>query len=47
MSEIHYNIAVVEDSTDDLNNCIDLLNRYSKEKNIKFDIQSFASGTRF
>lgn len=47
MSETHYNIAVVEDSTDDLNNCLNLLNRYSKEKNIKFDIQTFASGDAF
>ncbi len=41
------NIAVVEDSTEDLANCLSLLERYGKEKNILFDIQSFESGDAF
>ena len=47
MSEININIAVVEDSTNDLNNCLNLLDRYSKEKHINFDIQTFNSGDAF
>lgn len=47
MYDTHINIAVVEDSTDDLNNCLALLDRYSKEKKIQFDIQTFASGDAF
>ena len=47
MSDIDIKIAVVEDSADDLSNCLSLLNRYSKEKNISFDIQTFASGDAF
>ena len=37
MSDTYINIAVVEDSTDDLNNCLALLDRYSNEKHLKFD----------
>ena len=40
-------IAVVEDSVEDLNNCLSLLDRYSKEKNLTFDVQTFASGDAF
>ena len=47
MSEIDIRIAVVEDSVDDLNNCLSLLDRYSKEKKLTFDIQTFASGDAF
>ncbi len=47
MNDINIRIAVVEDSADDLSNCLSLLNRYSKEKNISFDIQTFASGDAF
>lgn len=47
MNDIKIRIAVVEDSADDLSNCLSLLNRYSKEKNISFDIQTFASGDAF
>ena len=47
MSEIDIRIAVVEDSVDDLNNCLSLLDRYSKEKHLTFDIQTFASGDAF
>lgn len=41
------NIAVVEDSAEDLSNCLSLLERYSQEKNVKFDIQTFESGDAF
>ena len=47
MDQIKINIAVVEDSIDDLNNCLSLLDKYSKEKNIQFDIQTFESGDAF
>jgi len=47
MSEMNINIAVVEDSKEDLDNCLNLLNQYGKEKNIKFDIQTFESGDAF
>ena len=47
MSDTYINIAVVEDSTDDLNNCLALLDRYSNEKHLKFDIQTFNSGDAF
>ena len=47
MSDIDIKIAVVEDSADDLSNCLSLLNRYGKEKNLSFDIQTFASGDAF
>ena len=40
-------IAVVEDSVEDLNNCLSLLDRYSKEKKLTFDVQTFASGDAF
>lgn len=40
-------IAVVEDSTEDLNNCLSLLKCYSKEKGIPFTIQTFSSGDAF
>lgn len=47
MSDTYINIAVVEDSTDDLNNCLALLDRYSNEKHLRFDIQTFSSGDAF
>lgn len=47
MSDTYINIAVVEDSTDDLSNCLALLDRYSNEKHLKFDIQTFNSGDAF
>ena len=36
-----------KDSIDDLNNCLSLLDKYSKEKNVQFDIQTFESGDAF
>ena len=47
MSDTYINIAVVEDSADDLSNCLALLDRYSNEKHLKFDIQTFNSGDAF
>ena len=47
MDQIKINIAVVEDSIDDLNNCLSLLDKYSKEKKVQFDIQTFESGDAF
>ena len=47
MDQIKINIAVVEDSIDDLNNCLSLLDKYSKEKHLEFDIQTFESGDAF
>ncbi len=47
MDPINVNIAIVEDSQDDLSNCLSLLDRYSKEKNVKFDIQTFENGDAF
>ena len=47
MDQIKINIAVVEDSADDLSNCLSLLDKYSKEKNVLFDIQTFESGDAF
>lgn len=40
-------IAVVEDCIEDMNNCLSLLDRYSKEKGVNFDIESFSSGDSF
>ena len=37
----------MEDSADDLSNCLALLDRYSNEKHLKFDIQTFNSGDAF
>ena len=47
MNDNTIKIAIVEDSIDDLNNCVSLLNCYSKEKQISFDIQTFQSGDAF
>lgn len=47
MEDNKINIAVVEDSAEDLNNCLSLLDQYSKEKNVVFDIQTFESGGAF
>lgn len=47
MDNTSINIAIVEDSTEDLSNCLNLLNRYSEEKGYKFDIQTFSSGDAF
>lgn len=40
-------IAVVEDSIEDLNNCVSLLHQYGAEKNYDFSIQTFSSGDAF
>lgn len=40
-------IAIVEDSPEDMENCLSLLNRYGKEKNLKLDIETFTSGNAF
>ena len=42
-----YLVAIVEDDPEDLKNCLDLLDRYSKENNVLFDIQTFESGDSF
>ena len=47
MSAIKVNVAIVEDSKEDLENCLSLLDQYSKEKNVSFDIQTFESGDAF
>ena len=47
MDQIKISIAVVEDSIDDLNNCLSLLDKYSKEKHVEFDVQTFESGDAF
>ena len=40
-------IAIVEDSKEDLDNCLDLLDKYSKENNLILDISTFESGDAF
>ena len=47
MDSIKINVAIVEDSQEDLNNCLSLLEKYSKEKNVAFNIQTFESGDAF
>ena len=47
MSKTIINVAIVEDSHEDLENCLSLLDRYSKEKGITFDAQTFESGDAF
>ena len=47
MDSIKINVAVVEDSAEDLSNCLNLLNKYAEEKKITFDIQTFESGDAF
>ena len=47
MSKTIINVAIVEDSHEDLENCLSLLDRYSKEKGITFDVQTFESGDAF
>ena len=47
MDNINIHVAIVEDSKDDLANCLSLLDRYSKEKHITFDIQTFENGDAF
>lgn len=47
MDSININVAIVEDSQDDLSNCLSLLERYSKEKNVNFTIQTFENGDAF
>ena len=47
MEDNKINVAVVEDSSEDLANCLSLLEQYGKEKNIVFDIQTFESGGAF
>ncbi|MCQ2798669.1 MAG: LytTR family DNA-binding domain-containing protein [Bacilli bacterium] len=40
-------IAIVEDSPEDLSNCVALLEKYSSEKGLNFDIETFNSGDSF
>ena len=47
MEDNKINVAVVEDSAEDLNNCVSLLNQYGKEKNLVFNIQTFETGGAF
>ena len=47
MDSVNIRVAIIEDSQDDLANCLSLLERYGKEKNVTFDIQSFDSGDAF
>ncbi len=47
MNSSQINIAIVEDSAEDLTNCLSLLEKYSKEKNATFNIQTFESGDAF
>ena len=47
MDSLTINVAIVEDSVEDLNNCLSLLDRYSKENGVAFNIQTFESGDAF
>ena len=47
MDSIKVNVAIVEDSKEDLENCLSLLNKYGEEKKVAFDIQTFESGDAF
>lgn len=47
METINISVAIIEDSKEDLANCLSLLDRYSKEKNVTFDIQTFENGDAF
>ena len=47
MTSIKINVAIVEDSQEDLNNCLSLLERYSEEKHIALDVQTYESGDAF
>ena len=47
MRNNHIKIAIVEDSPEDLENCLSLLDQYSKEKSVNFDIETFNSGDAF
>ena len=47
MDLIKINVAIVEDCQEDLANCLSLLDQYSKEKNVHFDIQTFENGDSF
>lgn len=40
-------IAIVEDSPEDSSNCVALLEKYSSEKGLNFDIETFNSGDSF
>ena len=40
-------VAIVEDDKEDLNNCLALLNKYSEENNVLFEISTFESGDSF
>ena len=40
-------IAVVEDSQEDMDNCLSLLNKYGKEKKLDLNIETFNSGDAF
>ena len=47
MDSAKINIAIVEDSKEDLDNCLSLLDKYATEKRVTFDIQTFESGDAF
>lgn len=47
MDSTKINIAIVEDSKEDLDNCLSLLDKYATEKRVTFDIQTFESGDAF
>ena len=40
-------IAVVEDSSEDMSNCLNMLEKYRVEKNLSFEIDSFEVGDAF
>lgn len=40
-------IAIVEDSEEDLTNCLKMLHQYEKEKDLHFIIESYSSGDAF
>ena len=39
--------AIVEDSHEDLSNCLNVLEKYGKEKGVSFDIETFETGDAF
>lgn len=40
-------VAVVEDSKEDLDNCLSILDRYAKDKDLTFEIDTFETGDAF
>lgn len=47
MDDSKINVAVVEDSAEDLNNCLALIKQYGEEKHIVFDVQTYSTGGAF